>query len=168
MVIKEVINKRRRDFNTTMCLTGIIPFLVFIYLLVVKISSFTIFIGEIGYIMFATLVVFVMGVVIGRRLLWSMLKEIIEKNRLAAVTETALALSHEINNPLLTINGNLELLEGELKQINISDKSKDRLSTIRNSCERIRLVTDKMSKLSKPAITTIHGKIKMINLEASS
>jgi nitrogen-specific signal transduction histidine kinase len=167
MVVSELITKRRCDFNTTICLTGVIPFLVFLYLLVVRVASFKIFIGEVGYIMFATMVVFLTGITVGRKMLWSMLKELIEKNRLAAITETALSLSHEINNPLFTVRGNIELLETEISEAQLSDAVRNRLDTIKNNCERIREVTDKMSKLSKPSIEAVHGKVRMINLADS-
>ncbi|MBU1905828.1 MAG: hypothetical protein KJ923_02375, partial [Candidatus Omnitrophica bacterium] len=117
--IKTIIQKRKRDFNASVALIGVIPFLVFIYLLVVRVASLHIFVGEVGYIMFATLVVFLLGIFVGRKMLWSLLQEIIERNRLVAVTETTLSLSHEINNPLLTVAGNLELLEGDLLGITL-------------------------------------------------
>jgi signal transduction histidine kinase len=148
MEIKESILKKRRDFNTMLSLSGVIPFLVFVYLLAVKISSLEIFIGEIGYIMFITMVIFLLGIIVGRKMLISMIQEQVEKNRLAAITETILTLSHEINNPLLTIKGNLELLEHEFAQSHAWEGIRNRLATIKIHCERIREVTDKMSNLT--------------------
>lgn len=166
-MFKELIVKRKRDFNTTICLTGVIPFLVFLYLLVARVASFKILVGEVGYIMFATMIVFLTGITVGRKMLWSMLKELIEKSRLAAITETALSLSHEINNPLFTVRGNIELLETEIGTTKLPDAVKGRLDTIKSGCERIRQVTDKMSKLSKPSTEAVHGKVKMVSLADS-
>ena len=168
MEIKEQVLSRKRDFNTTLCLTGVIPFLVCVYLISVKVSSLNIFVGEVGYIMFTTLIVFLLGIVVGRKMLSSMVTELIERNRLIAITETTLTLSHEINNPLLTMRGNLELLEMDLPENMASlDTARNRIFTIKNNCERIREATEKLTKLTKPATTTIHEDSKMIDLGVS-
>ncbi|MCX5706365.1 MAG: hypothetical protein NTW13_01640 [Candidatus Omnitrophica bacterium] len=167
MEIKTLIKNEKRNFNTAICLIGIIPFLVFMYLLVRRVSSFNILIGEIGYIMFFTLVVFLLGIYVGRKMLLSLLAELIEKNHLAAITETTLALGHEINNPLLAIRGNLELLDYDAKEIQIPDKIKIRLDIIKGNFERIREATDKLSHLSKPVSSTIFGDTKMVDLNKS-
>lgn len=169
MQIRELVADKRREFDISVCLTGVIPFLVFLYLMVVKISSFRIMIGEVGYIMFATVLIFLLGIMVGRKLVWSILDQLIERNRLAAITETTLALSHEINNPLLTVRGNLELLENDFTQNQITNSSiKNRLETIKDNCERIRQVTDKLATLSKPVSSNIYGGTKMVDLTKSS
>ena len=167
MEIKEVVKKKRQDFDIAISLAGIIPFLIFTYLLAVKISTFNVFVGEVGYIMFIAIVFFLIGISVARKMIWSLINEIIEQNKLAAITETTLALGHEINNPLLTIRGNLDLLENELTDNPISDKVKSRLDLIKLNCERIRQVTEKLSSLSKPASETIHGSARMIDLSKS-
>ncbi len=168
MQIRELVANRRREFDVSVCLTGVIPLLVFLYLLVVKIASFQIFVGEVGYIMFTTVLIFLLGILVGRKLLWSMFQELIEKNRLAAISETTLALSHEINNPLLTVRGNLELLEHDFAEHKISNNTiMNRLETIKDHCERIRQVTEKLATLSKPVSSTISGDIKMVDLTKS-
>lgn len=162
----------KRDFNNAICLTGLIPFAVFIYLLVGNIASMNILTGQVGYVLLITMALILLGILTGRRMLWmvierivSLQNELVEKNRLAAVTETALALSHEVNNPLLVMRGNLQLLE---EDGNLPDMVKEKFDTIKGNCERIRTVTDKLSSLSKPATTTIYGKSKMIDLEHST
>jgi len=121
MEIKQLTYDVRRDFNRLISLVGIIPLLVFIYLLVVKIANIKILAGQVGYIVLATIAVFAMGIIVGRKMLMtvtfkliddnqkilSIQQELIEKNRLAAITETVLALGDEVNNPLLVISGNL-------------------------------------------------------------
>lgn len=168
MVVKEIILKKRRDFNIVICLTGVIPILVLVYLLVAKIASIEIFVGEIGYIMFCTIVIFLLGVLVGKRMLKGILKELIEEHRLAAVTETALALSHEINNPLLAVRGNLELLENDFAESQVPQDIKNRLNVIIINCERIRQATEKLTGLSKAASQTIDGSAKMIDLGKSN
>jgi len=73
MMVKELILKEKRNFNMAICLIGVIPFLVFVYLLATRISSFKVFIGEIGYVMFFAVVVFILGIVVGRKMLISLI-----------------------------------------------------------------------------------------------
>lgn len=163
MELKELILKHRRDFNVSICLTGVIPFLVFVYLLVRRISTFRIFVGEIGYIMFSAVLIFLLGIAVGRKMFMALLNELIEKNRLSAVTETALALSHEINNPLLAIRGNLELVDSA----QLPDETKKRFVTVKENFERIREAMDKLVSLSKPASQIIYSNKRMIDLGKS-
>jgi signal transduction histidine kinase len=168
MQIKELVKNRKSEFDVSVCLTGVIPFLVFIYLLVVRIANFKIFAGEVGYITLTTILIFLLGILESRKLFWSMLSDIIEKNRLAAITETALSLSHEINNPLFTVRGNLELLEHDFSENRISNNNiTKRVETIKEHCERIRQVTDKLANLSNPVSTTVHGNVKMVDVNKS-
>jgi len=181
MNVKELEIKARRDFNNAICLIGLIPFGVFVYLLVSRAGSLNALSGETGYILLITMVLLLLGIVTGRRMLWAVVNrlfayseqvvdlqgELIEKNRLAAVTETTLALSHEINNPLLIMRGNLELLEDDIVEASISDIIRQRFDKIKNHCERIRRITDKLTKISKPVTTTIYGDAKMIDAERS-
>ncbi|MDD2689982.1 MAG: hypothetical protein PHT41_07540, partial [Candidatus Omnitrophica bacterium] len=69
MEVKDLIARERRDFYNSLCLTGIIPFLVFVYLLIGKISSFEILKGDVLYIMLATILIFSLGIVVGRKML---------------------------------------------------------------------------------------------------
>jgi len=179
MEIRQLTKNIKSDFNKTLSLVGIIPLLVFIYLTIGKAvrASTT----EIGYIVVATIAVFVMGIVVGRRMLMAvtfkllednrkimaMQQELIEKSRLAAITETVLALGDQVNNPLLVIGGNLELLKVEMQGVNVNERIQNGIQTMRSSFQKIREVTDKMSKLTKPETKVIHGDSKMIDLEKS-
>ena len=167
MTLKELILKEKRNFNMAISLIGVIPLLVFVYLLASKISSFKVFVGEIGYVMFFTVVVFILGIVVGRNMLRSLICELVEKNRLAAITETTLALGDQISNPLLVIRGNFQLIEDEAQDLQLPQKMRDRLTTIKGNFERISAVTDKLSNLSKPVTKTIFGNTKIIDLDNS-
>jgi len=181
MEVKQLTHNIRNDFNRTISLVAVIPLLVFIYLVVGKLASFNALVGEIGYIVIATIGVFIMGIVVGRKMLMSvtlkliddnqkilsMQQELIEKNRLAAISETLLALGDQVNNPLLVINGNLELLTSEIKHLEVGEKVHNRLATMRSNLQKIREVTDKMSKLTKAELVTIHGDSRMIDLNKS-
>ena len=181
MEVKQLTCNIRNDFNRVISLVGVIPLLVFIYLVVGKLANFNALIGEIGYIVMATIGVFIMGIVVGRRMLMSvtfkliddnqkilsMQQELIEKNRLAAITETVLALGDQVNNPLLVISGNLEMLDLEIRHLEVGEKVHNRLATMRSNFQKIREVTDKMSKLTKAELITIHGDTRMIDLSKS-
>jgi len=181
MEVKELARNIRSDFNRTISLAGIIPLLVFLYLIVGKFANFKVLAGEVGYIVLATVGVFIMGVVVGRKMLMSVIfkliddnrriitmqQELIEKNRLAAITETVLALGDQVNNPLLAISGNLEMLQFELKNIELSEKTRNRIQTMLNNFQKIREVTEKMSKLTKVESVAIHGNSRMLDLDKS-
>jgi signal transduction histidine kinase len=181
MEVKPIIHNFRNDFNRTISLAAVIPLLVFLYLIVGRLANFKILIGDIGYIIMATIGVFVMGIVVGRKMLISvtfkliddnqkillMQQELIEKNRLAAITETVLALGDQVNNPLLVISGNLELLDLEIRHLDVGEKVHNRLATMRSNFLKIREVTEKMSKLTKAELVTIHGDTRMIDLGKS-
>lgn len=181
MEVKQLTHNIRNDFNRAISLSAVIPLLVFIYLVVGKLASFNALVGELGYIVVATIGVFIMGIVVGRKMLMSvtfkliddnqkilsMQHELIEKNRLAAITETVLTLGDQVNNPLLVISGNLELLDSEIRQMEVSEKIHNRIATMRDNFQKIREVTDKLSKLTKAELVTIHGDLKMIDLGKS-
>ncbi|MDD5466106.1 MAG: hypothetical protein PHP73_07215 [Candidatus Omnitrophica bacterium] len=181
MEVRQFTYNIKKDFNRALSLVGIIPLLVFIYLIVDKFANFNLLAAEAGYIVLATIGVFIMGIVVGRKMLMSVIfkliddnrrilimqQELIEKSRLAAITETALALGDQVNNPLLAISGNLELLELELKHVQLSEKTRNRIETMRNNFQKIRDVTERMSKLTKVESMAIHGDTRAIDLEKS-
>lgn len=181
MEIKQFTSKSKSEFNRMVSLIGVIPLLVFIYLIIGKISNFKILAGQVGYIVTATIGVFFMGIVVGRKMLesvtfkliddnqkiLSMQQELIQKNRLAAITETVLTLADQVNNPLLVISGNLEMLALEVRHLEVGEKVHNRIQTMRSNYLKIREVTEKMSKLTKPETTTIHGDTRMINFDRS-
>ena len=181
MDVKEIEKSAKRDFNNAICLMGIIPALIFAYLISVKIASITVFKGEIGYIFFASVLILFIGIVMGKRLLWRVMKglfnynkenlklqeELIEKSRLATITETTLTLSHELNNPLFIAIGNLELLENEFVQNKTPESIRKKFEMIKKNFERMREVTSKLSKLSKPVSGGAYSSKTIIDLKKS-
>lgn len=63
MDVKDLELYIRRNFYNAICLIGIIPFLVFIYILVVKLGSFRTLVGEIGWITFFNILLLILGLV---------------------------------------------------------------------------------------------------------
>ena len=168
MKLWDFINREKREFSVMLSLVGVIPFLVFMYIIASKISSIKVLIGEIGLVMVLTVLVFVLGIFVGKRMLSSFVTEIIEKDKKAAITETALAVGHEINNPLLAIRGNLQLLESYIAENQAPDTVKNRLKTIMDNFERIRQATDKFVELANPKSTRVFGKTNMLDIHHST
>jgi len=169
----QVINKARKDFNNAVAVMSIIPVLGFVYLIVGKISSLSVLEGEVSYAVFILLILVLLGIANGRKILWYMItrvinmqKELIEKERLASISETVLSLSHEIRNPLAIIMGNLDLITGEAAEGKTLALSWDQAHTIKANCNRIVVVMDKMSRISKPSFITLGDNIKMLDLPA--
>ncbi|MDD5431778.1 MAG: histidine kinase dimerization/phospho-acceptor domain-containing protein [Candidatus Omnitrophica bacterium] len=181
MEVIQLKKRTGRDYANTICLIGVIPFLVFLYLLINKIGTFEKFTTDVWGIILTATTVFLMGVVTGRESLQNLINslfdynhkiivlqdELIKKNKLAAVTETVLTLSHEISNPLFIIQGNLELLKDDFEKSGLSPAAKERIEQVKNNCKRIVDVTNDMLNLSRPVSETIHGDIKIISLKSS-
>ncbi|MGH8016471.1 MAG: histidine kinase dimerization/phospho-acceptor domain-containing protein [Candidatus Zixiibacteriota bacterium] len=73
-------------------------------------------------------------------------KEIIEKARLNAVTDTAVTVNHEVNNPLTAILGNVQLLLSRPQ--GLSEDTVKKLRVVEESALKIRDVTQKLLKLT--------------------
>ncbi len=74
-------------------------------------------------------------------------KEIIEKARLSAVTETAVTVNHEVNNPLTAILGNVQLILSRPQ--GLSEDTLKKLRVVEESALKIRDVTQKLLKLTQ-------------------
>ncbi len=166
-------NKARKDFNDAVAVMSIIPVLGFVYLIVCKIASISILEGEVGYVIFILLILILLGIASGRKTLWFLIakivdsqNELIEKERLAAITETVISLAHEVVNPLAIVMGNLDLSMGEAAEGKMLNVPRDRVHLMKANCDRIRVVMDKMSRVSRPSITTVVDNIKMLDLPA--
>jgi nitrogen-specific signal transduction histidine kinase len=88
-----------------------------------------------------------------------------ESDRLAAIVETAVAVNHAINNPLVPILGNIQVL---LQNQNIKDDDvRRRLRIIRNNAMRIRDITKKLAKINHPVTIEYLKGTRMLDIEAS-
>ena len=155
MDVKKLIDRNKRYFDISVSMIGVIPILVFTYLIVSKLASVQVLVGQVGSIIFCTIVVFLVGVYVGRKMFRSMVDEIMLKNKLAAITETALGVGDQINNPLLAIRGNLEIVEMYAVENSLPAKVLDRIKTIKDNFERIRQITDNMSSMKEPETARI-------------
>ncbi|MBU0984575.1 MAG: hypothetical protein KKA42_11930 [candidate division Zixibacteria bacterium] len=75
-------------------------------------------------------------------------QEILDKERLSAIIETAVTVNHEINNPLTAILGNVQLLlmNGDAADVKLVGK----LKVIEESANRIKDVTQKLLRMTTP------------------
>jgi PAS domain-containing protein len=93
-------------------------------------------------------------------------RELLEKERLALLGQTALALNHEINNPLAAVLGNAEAL---LFAGGLSCEQVGRLETIREHSLRIVDVTRRLHQVEEVHLTEyIQGGPLMVDLTSGS
>ena len=90
-------------------------------------------------------------------------KNLIEKERLAAIGEIVITVNHEINNPLTTIVGLSEILQMTLETAK-HEKIRSGLQGILKEAKRIQRVTQKLSQLDSTKVTTYIGDTSMIML----
>ena len=90
-------------------------------------------------------------------------KQLIEKERLAAIGEVVITVNHEINNPLTSIIGLAEILELAF-QTGKHEKVREGLRGILKEANRIRKVTHKLAEISSSESKKYVGKLRMIEL----
>jgi hypothetical protein len=93
-------------------------------------------------------------------------KLVVKGERVAAILEAAVAVNHEINNPLTAILGNAQLLL--LDKDKLSPDILNKLNTIEKSAMRIRRVTQKLMAVVEPVTTPYIDGLQMLDLEKSS
>jgi len=91
---------------------------------------------------------------------------LIEKEKIATLMETAVAVNHEINNPLSPILGNIQLL---LENKELYDKNTcSRLEAIKRNALRIQEITQKLRKIKQPAQKKYLGDTQMLDIHHSN
>ncbi|MBI3601240.1 MAG: response regulator [Nitrospinae bacterium] len=102
------------------------------------------------------------GSVIGRIFVF---KESIKSEKLQSILHMAVAVKHEINNPLTAVLGNTELLIGEC---DCKDTERMKmLKTIRDQSLRIKDIVEKMTRLTDIIVASYGNNIKMIDIKKS-
>ena len=92
-------------------------------------------------------------------------KELIEKEKLELFYETAVAINHEVNNPLAPILGNVQLLLEDKNKLD--EQTRQRLQVILRNANRIREITQKLSDIKHPVHTSYLGETKMVDIRES-
>ena len=89
-----------------------------------------------------------------------------KSDRISGIVETAVAVNHEINNPLVPILGNAQYL---LQDDKIVDEDiKRRLRVITSNALRIRNVTQKLARISHPVTKEYLKGTRMLDIDASN
>lgn len=92
--------------------------------------------------------------------------ELNESERVAAVVETAVAVNHAINNPLVPILGNAQFL---LQDEHVKEEdSRRRLRIIVKNALRIRDITQKLANITHPVTKEYLKGTRMLDIEAST
>jgi signal transduction histidine kinase len=97
----------------------------------------------------------------------SLQKQLIEKERLAAIGELIITVNHEINNPLTSIMGMAEILSMTLATIS-PDKLRQGLQVILTEARRIQQVTHQLADLKSSETTDYFAGKKMIALRKNT
>ena len=92
-------------------------------------------------------------------------KKLVKSERTAAITQTAVTVNHEINNPLTAILGNTQLLlMGKEK---LTGEVVAKLETIEKSAIQIRETTSKLMSIIEPVKSSYSSGMDMIDIEKS-
>ncbi len=91
-------------------------------------------------------------------------KEALDKERLSAIVETAVAVNHEVNNPLTAILGNVQLLL--LKRDDLDEDLVAKLKTIETSALKIKEVTQRLMRITNPRSVEYSEGTKMLDLSS--
>jgi signal transduction histidine kinase len=89
-------------------------------------------------------------------------QDLLDKERLAAIIETAVTVNHEVNNPLTAILGNVQLLL--LKREDLDEELKNKLRTIEASAMKIKDVTQRLMRLTTPRTVEYSDGTKMVDI----
>jgi len=93
-------------------------------------------------------------------------KLIVKGERIAAILETAVAINHEINNPLTAILGNTQLLL--LQEDKLPADIISKISVIEKGALRIRNITQKLLSVVEPITTSYTNNLDMLDIDKSS
>ncbi len=92
-------------------------------------------------------------------------KKLVKSERVAAISETAVTVNHEINNPLTAILGNTQLLL--MARDTLPKDAIVKLQTIEKSAMQIRETTAKLMSIIEPVKSSYASGLDMIDIEKS-
>lgn len=122
-VLKELKENPYRKFDSAFALMSIIPFLVFFYILVGKLFSLEILIGDVGLVLAVAILISMMGFYMGYRVVRNTLNAVLYYAARARLSDKlksdfVATVSHEFKNPLWVIQANLKgILDKEFGEI---------------------------------------------------
>lgn len=91
--------------------------------------------------------------------------KLLEAERLAAITETAISINHEINNPLCSILGNTQLILMDRERL--EPRTVRKLQSIEKQIVRIQGIAERLSRITRPVLKEYVGGRRMLDVERS-
>ena len=152
---KRVVVNIYHKFSVAFALMSIIPFLVFFYLLVGRLGTADLLIGEIGVILSIALFIALLGLIDLRRAYEQYKddkRDIFRSAKLSSLGRLIAEVAHEVNNPLQVIIGRarLSLMEGQY-----NGHLEENLQIIINECNKAKEVTHRLLMFSAPRKNTV-------------
>ncbi len=89
-------------------------------------------------------------------------KELLEKERLRAITDSLATINHKINNPLTPILGNIQLIRQDESQF--AKGHREKLETIEVNARKICEVIKSFNRLTNPTTQTYYGNANLIEV----
>lgn len=146
-ILQELKENPFQKFSMVFALTTVIPLLTFFYLLVGRLFTFDILLGNIGVVVFISIVISLFGFYVGYNMIRNILERILfyaaETKHSDQLKSTFVAtVSHEFKNPLAVIGLNIfNMLKGLLGKIN--EQQRNILILCQNTIGRMnRLIND--------------------------
>jgi len=167
LMIQELDGNPHRKFNTAFALMSIIPFLVFLYLLVGRLFTLDILSGNIGFIVAIAAFISVCGFCIGYSIINRILNKVIfyaaQAKHSDQLKSTFVAnVSHELKNPLSVIEVNVfNLIKGLAGKV--TENQKKVLDLCRDVVSRMVNLINSLLDLHKIEAGMAEGKRELCN-----
>jgi len=97
--------------------------------------------------------------------LCNMQEKLLEAERLSAITETIVALHHEINNPLTVILGKVQILHDRYCETDVLLGGD--LKILENLTLKVAAIIDKLKSVSRPIRTKYIDQVSMLDIKES-
>jgi signal transduction histidine kinase len=140
-IVKELKENPYHNFSNVFALMTVIPFLAFVYLIAVWLSTVDILAGRIGTILVISFAVSLSGFYLGRNILKKLISYAAELKNAGESRSSVLAnVSHDLRSPITALMGYIEgLMQGFYGRINAKQKE------VLSLCQH---VVDRMSGLT--------------------
>lgn len=153
LVMQELKENPYKKLNIAFSLMVIVPFLVFFYLLTSRLFTMDILIGNIGFILIASLFISLCGFYIAYNVLKNIFNRILSYAAQAKHSDQlkstfVATVSHELKNPLASIKINIyNIFEGFIGQVN--EEQKEVLGLCQSTIERMTRLVNGLLDLHK-------------------
>ena len=153
LVMQEMEEDPFHKFNIAFALMSVIPFLVSLYILVTRLFSFDILVGDVGVILIISIFVSLCGLFIGYGIISNILKKVIDnaaiaKQCSASKSSFVATVSHELRNPIFVLSANMEgLLEGMYG--NLDEKQTETIKMCKGVVDRMGILVANLLDLYK-------------------